>query len=173
MINQKIAQMQGDQPGLQQPQDAVPQGQEEGDAVTQEEQQQYEEFVMSGLSVLNSASEKILQMLQSMSQNPAEGLAKVATTIVMALDEKAGGNIPGEIIMHGSAEILENVATLANESGVIQVDEKMQGRAAQLMYAELGDEYGWDEQEMQAAIRAMSPDQLQSIVTQQQQYAEG
>ena len=134
------------------------------------EQEKYDKFVMSGIKVISDKTEDILNMLKQGEENPANSIAKVTFTIVIALDEKAGGNIPGDIMLHGSAEILENIAEMANEAGIFNVDETLQNKAAQELVIMLADQYGWDENEISNVINSLSPEAKQTVM-QQGEYA--
>ncbi len=95
---------------------------------SKEEQAQYDEFVTNAMSLMND--EKGLQgLLKAIGgdDNPVEGLANVVASIVMRVEDsadKSGTKISGDVLIHGGAEILEQVADLAEQAGVHEFTEE-------------------------------------------------
>lgn len=143
----------------------------DSDVPTPEEQQQYDRLVTAGIKVLTEATDQVLQMLEAGSDSPPQALADTTWTIMTALDEKAGGNIEVGILVAAGAEVMENVGQFAAKAQLFPVDERILNQGWQIIMQRLSDEYGidWGE-EVGADIQSMDPNQLQKIVSQQQEY---
>ena len=140
--------------------------------VTEQDQSEYEDFVYSAVAVITDSAEQIVQMLGGQQDNPAEALATTAFTIVTAMDEKAGGQIPPEILLHGSGEVIDNIGELAIKAGVFQVDEAIEGKSKQMLLSMLAEEYDVDEEAIAAELPNIDQTQLNSIIQQQEAYAQ-
>lgn len=104
----------------------------EGDDYTPEEQDAIDRVVTAAGQVIykdDKSHGSIMNMLKSGKDDPAQTLAQVTATIILQLDEKAGGNIPEEVILPASLEILTLVAELAEKSGAFTAGEDVQGQA--------------------------------------------
>jgi hypothetical protein len=102
------------------------QGEDAGEA----EQGVYNQFVSSGILALNdkAASAKIIRSLDT--EDPREGVALVSAAIisrVIQAAKKSGAEIPPDVILHGTSEIVENVIERSEDAGVhpFSTDEKM------------------------------------------------
>ena len=106
-------------------------GEEGQPNVSPEEQAQYDKFVDNGLKLIYSEGmmEKIQERMGA-GGNPIEGLANVTFMVVnrlVASAEKAGQKISGDVLLHGGVEILEDLANLAQESGIHEfTDDEME-----------------------------------------------
>lgn len=100
---------------------------EEGN-VTPEEQAAYDQFVTNGMEVMYSdqVMPQILETIQG-SGNPVEGLGNAVAMLAIYLDDSAresGSEIPGDVKYHGSVELLEQMAELAEQAGIHQFSEE-------------------------------------------------
>lgn len=107
-------------------------------------QENYDKVVLAAMKFLydDATHPEIMKMLQSGAGDPSGTLAKVAALIVTQLDQKAGGSIPREVVMHAAMEVLGLVAELADKAGVFTVDKAIFEGAARAMVAELQQKFG-------------------------------
>lgn len=115
--------------------------------VTPEEQAQYDRFVDNGLKIIfdEKTAPQILKRLQA-SGNPIEGLASATVNVVLGLKdsaEKAGQKLDPAVLLHGGAELMENIAELSDAAGVHKFTPE---ELEQATYAAM-DQYGTIEKE--------------------------
>lgn len=89
---------------------------------TPEEQEQYDVFVGNGLKLIYSANSfpKIVDMLAT-GGDPKMALAQTAVTVMSRLmqsAEQAGQKPSGDVVLHGGAEIFEELADLATKAEI-------------------------------------------------------
>lgn len=99
----------------------------EGEPASPEEQAQYDAFVQAGYSLIYDQAmgkpgpdHKLLQRMMA-SGNPVEGLAAVASMVVMRIEDaanQAGQQISPDVLLHGGNELLGDLADLAGKAGV-------------------------------------------------------
>jgi hypothetical protein len=132
--------------------------------VSPEEQAQYTEFVTNAMAIMNDkkGARKMLKVIES-GDDPVKGLANAVAAIVMRVEKSAkqsGQEISADVLMHGGAEILEQAADLAEQSGGHAFTEEELEKATYIamdLYREArGDKINQEEQgasmqELQAA----------------------
>lgn len=97
-------------------------------AAPAEEQAQYNQFVGSALQLVYN--EKVFpQLMQRITgtKDPIGGLADATNMVIDRVREAAeqrGEKISGDVMFHGGAEILENIADAATQTGVHQFGQK-------------------------------------------------
>ncbi len=113
-------------------------GGEEQPNVSPEEQAIYEQFVNNAFSVIydEKSLPSIIESLKG-DGNPVEGLANTAVGVVVRVQdsaENAGQALPPEVIFNAGAEILEDLAGLAEKAGVHEfTPEEVEGAMFQAM----------------------------------------
>ena len=113
-------------------------GGEEQPNVSPEEQKLYDQFVDNALSVIydDKSLPSIIESLKG-DGNPVDGLANTAVGVVIRVQdsaEKAGQEIPPDVVFHAGTEILEDLAELAGKAGVHEfTPEEIEGAAFQAM----------------------------------------
>jgi hypothetical protein len=90
---------------------------------TPEEQAIYEKFVNKAMEAIyaEDALPSILEMLAADPEEPLDGLARTAATVVDLIAgkaEEAGEPVPGDVLFHAGVEIVEDLANLASETGI-------------------------------------------------------
>ena len=123
------------------PDTAAPEGAESN--VSPEEQNAYNNFVSNGLKVVfNEKTGKALVDRIRRTEDPIQGLAATTVLVVDGLAKKAeqatGQPVADEVLFHGGAEIMSNIAELAQAAGVHDYTPEDQEKA---MYMAL-DMYG-------------------------------
>lgn len=108
-------------------------GAEEEGIVSPEEQKQYDEFVGNGMTMAydEQMMPQIIQSLQG-DGNPAEGLGNTVAMIVMRLEDSAkesGVEISGDVMYHGAVELVEQLAELGEEAGVLENTDELRESA--------------------------------------------
>lgn len=88
---------------------------------TPEQQAQYDAFVKNGMRLIY-AKKSVPKIVKALDGNgdPVAGLASVAANVAQRLAtsaKKAGKNFPPEVILHGSGEIVEQLADFSEKSG--------------------------------------------------------
>lgn len=145
----------------------------ESDTPTPAEQDGYSRTVLAGMKVLYDQATHA-SIVQSLKQGePAEALANTVAVIMTQIDQKSGGKIPEAVILPAAAEILELTAEIATTAKVFQADEATVARAMQLLVINLAKQYGVEPGDIQALMQSIDPEQVQQMVAQQQQYAQG
>lgn len=96
--------------------------------VSPEEQAAYEQFVANGLKLIfnEQTAPKLIASLQA-EGNPVHALANATVMIVQRLEQsaaKAGQTISPDILMHGGAEIMSNIAELAKAAKIHEFSEE-------------------------------------------------
>lgn len=143
--------------------------------VSPEEQAMYDKFVDNGLSLIfdEKAAPQLLNRIKS-APNPVEGLAATTVMVVSRLRDSAensGQQIEPAVLLHGGAELMENIAMLAKASGVHEYSESEMEQATYAAMDQYGDQavksgkvdkqaVAQDFQEMMAADKAGQIDQL-------------
>lgn len=97
--------------------DTEGQGDQDQTNVSPEEQAQYDKFVTNGMKLIFSpnTAPKIVARLKA-DPNPVHGLAATTVLIVGTLKDSAARNgmeLPPDILLHGGAELMSNIAELA------------------------------------------------------------
>lgn len=176
MEHKGIIQQQEGQPQEQQPhaQPAPVAQQPGGDQATPEEQKAKDQVVMAGTQVLYEKDhDKIVDMLKQAQDKP-DIIAQIAVMIIVGLDEKSGDTIPEDVILPAAAELTEQVAVMAQETGAFEVTEAMLGKAGQIMMVKMAEEYGPpNDEEIQGFMAGVSPEDMESMNAQQDGYANG
>lgn len=143
------------------------------DSTSSQEQSAYEKVVLSGMKIMydNATHNGIMQMLTSGKADPAKAMANTVSMIIIQLDKKSGGKIPGVVILPAATELLGEVAQLAGKSKLFQVDERIANQAMQQLLMSLAQEYGMPPETIKSILQSTPKDQIQQIVTQQSQFA--
>ena len=123
---------------------APEQSREEQPNVSPDEQRIYDQFVNNAFSVIydEKSLPSIIESLKG-DGNPVEGLANTAVGVVVRVQdsaEQAGQALPPEVVFNAGAEILEDLAGLAEKAGVHEfTPEELEGATFQAMdrYREL------------------------------------
>lgn len=97
-------------------------GDEEQPNVSPEEQEQYDQFVTNGMSLIHS-EESMPQVLETLKGdgNPVEGLSHALVAVVTRLEqsaEEAGTPVEGDIKMHGGEALRDQLVELAEAAGI-------------------------------------------------------
>lgn len=101
---------------------------EEAPNVTEDEQRSYNEFVTNGMEMLydQKALPDILQSIAG-DGNPVEGLANALVMMVMRLEDSAaqqGAELNPDVMLHGSTELLEQMADVAEQAGIHKFEQQ-------------------------------------------------
>lgn len=150
---------------------------EEGqEAVTPEEQAQYDQFVKLGMSLVGDKGEDILDLLDEdptdlreilgdteLLQEPTPAVALAATTVIVVLEaiNRSPERPSDDVIMHGGKELLEIIADLGADAGVHDYSQEEMNQAwlhGQDLYREAATSEGLVDQD---AVKA----QFDDIVT--------
>lgn len=96
--------------------------------VSPEEQAQYDEFVSNGLNLIydEKGLDSIMTTLAG-DGNPVEGLANTLVSVVGRLEgsaKESGTPISGDVILHGSGEILEGLVEMSEKAGLHDFSEE-------------------------------------------------
>ncbi len=99
----------------------------ESQQATPEEQQLYDRFVAKAMDLTYTKEfmPQVLGMLQG-EGDPIEGLARATALIVTRVAdaaEQAGQKLPGDVLLHGGTEVLEDLAELSKEAGIKDFSE--------------------------------------------------
>lgn len=114
----------------------------------------------------------VMQQLQS-ADDPAAVLADVVYTLMVTLDEKSGATIPEDALIPAAVVLLEELAQLANDAGVMQVDEDTVARAMQELVALAIENGVIDAEEIEALRAEYSDEELQAMLAEQERIATG
>lgn len=139
-------------------------GGEQGEEVTPEEQAQYDAFVKNGFKIIytgGTVSPEILKALDG-DGDPKAGLASVTVMVVSRLvksADEAGQEISADVVLHGGAEILADLADVQKEAGIADLSDDEQEGAfykAVDMYRDMEQKTGGiDEAGLEEDFRSM------------------
>lgn len=146
----------------------------EGEQATEEEEAAMSSLLNAAMAAIYSdqSHSKIMDTLKQGSR-PDQALADVAVAIVMQLDQQSGGKVPETVILPGTMAILAMLAEVAQASGLFEADEQTLLAAGQQATLSLLREYGVNPQDVQALAQQLGPEQVKSLIAQQQQSAQG
>ena len=121
---------------------------------TPEEQKAFDKVEIAAKATIyeKKVFQKLTKMLQDGANEPAKTLAKVALMVFSIVDEKSGGRIPETVMLRGAEVTLDLVIKMAEDTGIMQVDEKMAEQALYEMIVQAGELYGFDTAELHAAL---------------------
>lgn len=151
--------------------------------VSPEEQAQYEEFVGNGLNLIydEKGLQKLVTALES-GGSPIEGLAHTLVGVVSRLEDSAkesGTPINGDVVLHGSVEIMEGLVEMSETAGIHEYSEEDMESAffmAADMYRKMKQERGDlpEEQlkaDFQTILQAENEGRLEEVVPGVTEYA--
>lgn len=144
-------------------------------SVTEAEQQEYEQVVLAATEVLHDdqTNPGIMNMLKAQQDDPAAAMSDVVTTVMLQLDEQSGGQIPEDVILPASEEVLVMVAELAHAAKLFTPDQRSLNLAMQQTITKLGEHYGISPEDVQELIDQMDPEEVKKMVAEQQSYSAG
>lgn len=126
---------------------------------TPEEQAAFDKVEAAATATIHQNKEifkKLTQMLQAGKDSPEETLARAALLVFGIVDEKSGGQIPETVIMRGAEVCLDLVIKLAEDTGIMEVDDEMALQALRHMVVLAGKQYGFDTTPIEQAMAARS-----------------
>ena len=116
--------------------------------VTPEEQEQYDRFVLDGMTLIYEGGKVRQSILDLLDEDPADlvailgdmdelkqfspvvALAATSVVLVLELVRRAGDGKPDDaVILHGGKELLEELANLADEAGIHDFSQNELNRA--------------------------------------------
>lgn len=118
-----------------------PVAEEQKSAVSQQEM--YDELMMTAVDILSNpkTAAPFVEILKN-NEDVAAGMGNAAASLVIALDEKLAGKIPGNMVMPLAEEVLTRIAELAASLRDVSQDEV--DEATQIMYERLASIYSID-----------------------------
>ncbi len=137
------------------------------ESVTAEEQVVYDKVVLAGQKVLfedDKTSAQAVKFLQQQADNPAQAISDYTLILITQLDDQMGNNIPAEVILPASTELMENVSDLADSAGVFPVDDKLMNQAMQLFLPDIAEEYGVEDAEIQEFLSSIDENSMTQAV---------
>ncbi len=144
------------------------------EALSLEQQDQYDKVVMAGMEVLfknEKVSKSIVSRLKTDSKNPAKALSDTVSMLMIQLDHQVGDQIDEAIILPAAAELLEQTAELADSLQLFPIDDAVLQHAAQLMVQNLAEQYGTSPEDIRGLIEATNPEELKRIEEEQGNFA--
>lgn len=122
----------------------------QGEPATPEEQAQYDAFVKNGFEIIYSGGKVAPNILKALDGDgdPKAGLANVTVMVVSRLvksADEAGQDISADVVMHGGAEILADLANVQKEAGIADLsDDEQEGAFYQAvdMYRDMEQKMG-------------------------------
>jgi len=142
--------------------------------VNQSEQEAYNRVVMAGMKMIfeNEQSQQgLIGMLKTPGAAAAEKLANASFMIITQLDEKSGGQIPEDVVLPASVEILEHMSELADSVKAFPVDPAVMNHAGQLLIVRMGEEYGVEPEDLEELMSSIDPQTMQAVGVEQESYA--
>lgn len=133
---------------------------------TAEDQDSYDRFAMAGLKIIyenKQSNGALVKKLKLDAKQPAKALADTVSMLVIQLDQKSGGKMPEDVILPVATELLEQMSELADSLKLFPVDEAVMNHAGQLMVTTLGEEYGADQEEIEAYMASLDPKYVQQV----------
>lgn len=137
---------------------------EQGGEVSPQNQEAYDRVVTAaGMVIYNEPThEAVMQMLGAGS--PDAALANTIVTILAALDQKAGGKIPRDVIIPAASEMFDMLVELGTQAGIFEpLDDQMMESAAQRLMAGLTEAFEKDPSGARAYLQSIPPEQLKAM----------
>lgn len=140
---------------------------------TPEEQAAYERTVLAGTELLyaEQTHDKIVAMLKRGADTPAETIARTAVMLLVQLDQQSKGTIPEVVIVRAAAEIAEQVAELANETGAFPVTAETLNEASEPLLMALAEQYDISNEELQEFMSRYPPEAQEAMRQERDQVA--
>jgi len=130
---------------------------------TEAEQDSHDKVVLAGYTALfenEKSSNEAVRFLKERADNPAKAIADYTFILITGLDDKAGNNIPEEVILPAAAELVENVGELSASVNAFPVDEAVLNYAMELLLPPLAQEYGATEADVQEFMSGIDADTM-------------
>jgi hypothetical protein len=156
-------------PMAQEQQDPMAQGGQTDDKMASvDEQESYEKLVVAGMKLLydDKTHKKVVDMLRQGADTPPKTLSNVSMMVFSEIDKASGGTVPEMVIAQGVDALLEEVATIAQESGAFPVDEQVATQAREEMMLALGEQFGADDTDVQELMGSYSQEEIQQMKSQ-------
>jgi hypothetical protein len=137
----------------------------QGEEASPAEDQQFKAFVGNAMNLIYTPQTmpKILNRLQENGGDPVGALAEVSVMVVQRVSEsaeKAGQQIPPEVIFHAGAEIMSDLAELSSKSGAHDyTDEELNNsfiRAVDMYRDKLDKQGKLDHASAQADVQSLN-----------------
>lgn len=159
----------------------VPSGGQQGasavgdEQATPEEQQAYDKVVLAALQFIHDEKTHpaVVKSLKDLAADPAAAIGTTAFNILIALDEKSGGQIPGEVLVPAALEIMNEVAELARAMKLFQVDEALLAKGVQNMVALAIERGVISPEDVEALMGEMAPEEVEALRAEQESIAGG
>jgi hypothetical protein len=166
----------GDDQAAVRPPTGAPAGDEPTPNVTPEEQEVYEQ-VVANAQMLIYDKKSMGGIVESLKGDgvPIEGLANTAVMVAKKVFDSAaegGVSVPGDVMFHAGAEIVEELADLQKEAGIADLSQEQIDGAflrAQDIYREMSEADGTVDreaaaQDMQALVEADQAGRLDEVL---------
>lgn len=157
------------QPMMQQPAPVAAPAEEQeapgqGQQADPKSQDAYDRVVTAAEMVIynDPTHDAVMQMLGS--GTPDVAIANTIVTILAALDQKAGGKIPRDVIVPAASEIFDVLVELGTTAKVFEpLDDQMMESAARRIMAGLTEAFEKDPSGARAYLQTIPPDQLKAL----------
>jgi len=100
------------------------------------------------------------------------GVAVVAATLIEAVDEHSGGNMPEEVIFPAAVSVMVDIMDFLTEKDGKHFTDGDKARGMHLLMVKLGKDYNTTPEQMQQALQELPPEMLQEAQGQMQQQPE-
>jgi len=164
---------QAGQEGIQDPNETIGGDIPGSEPATPEEQDALDRVVTAGQAALmenEKIRNSVLDQVKN-SQDPSEGIARGAVTLMGALDDQSQGQIPETVIFAATMELAEEIATLSNENPETpDIDEGVWQRSTEHVVSQLAEEYGIDPMEIQGLMDSVPDEEKQRIAAERGGY---
>jgi len=91
----------------------------------------------------------------------AAGVALVAASLIEAVDDHSGGNMPDDVILPAAMLVMQDIADFITQSRGVEFDDHMQKAATLALMHKLAKDYGTTPEQMQEALGQVDPSLLQ------------
>jgi len=124
---------------------------------TPEEQEMFTRIEVAAKKIIHDDPKSfkgVTDILQAGKEEPAAALAKAAMVVFQVVDEKTKGGVPEEMLLRAAEVTLDLVIEVADDTGIIEVDEELANNAMREMIRQAGEIYEFDTTAIDQAIDA-------------------
>lgn len=133
---------------------------------TPEEQEAFERTKLAAEKILytEKTGDELMKMV-STANTPEDGIAEVASMVVLQVDEASGMRVPEQVILPVAQEVVADLVEMTNEAGIGEIDNATAQRIMSKVTTDLMEAYGTGEQEMTGFVNEIGEEQAKRMLT--------
>ena len=135
------------------------------EAPTAKDQEDYERTVLAAQKILytDESGDAVMNVVKS-AATPEDGIAEAASMVMLQIDEASGMQVPEDVIIPVSQEIVAELVDMSNEAGLAEIDTPTAERIMSKVVTDLMQAYGTTEEEMMAYLNEIGEDNARTML---------